>query len=372
MLTHDTAIRTVDAAGNMLGKPLGGAFRMADYDGANGKRVTNRTCDSTGVFFINELNRLDPTFHGPLAAVTWHRDTTLREDVTVADEISSYTVTTFASSSGLGGDTPTLAGGKSWMGKTTTQVAGVSVDLALITHALRPWALELKYDILELESAARAGRPIDQQKWAAIQMKHEMDVDAMVFYGDASMSEYGLVNSDSRSGLDQVTAQNFPAGASGYTSWFQKSADEILADFNTGLTTVWQSAAWSVVPMDILIPTDRYGYIATAKVSQAGTDSILKYIEENNLAARAGRGKVNIREQKWCNGAGVGGTLGNTSTVNRMVVYTNEHERTRFPMTTIQSTPVQYDGMYQKKTYFCRLGVQEIVYPETIGYFDGL
>jgi hypothetical protein len=55
-----------------------------------------------------------------------------------------------------------------------------------------------------------------------------------------------------------------------------------------------------------------------------------------------------------------------------MAVYTQEKDLVRYPMTLLQRTPVQYESIYHKTTYFCRLGVVEVVYPETIGYFDGL
>jgi hypothetical protein len=55
-----------------------------------------------------------------------------------------------------------------------------------------------------------------------------------------------------------------------------------------------------------------------------------------------------------------------------MMVYTNERKRVRFPMTLLQRTPIQYDAIWHKTTYFGRLGVVEFVYPETAGYFDGI
>jgi hypothetical protein len=48
-----------------------------------------RTVDSAGAFLVQELERLDPALHMPLAAVTWGRDIDLREDVTLADESAS-------------------------------------------------------------------------------------------------------------------------------------------------------------------------------------------------------------------------------------------------------------------------------------------
>jgi hypothetical protein len=56
-----------------------------------------------------------------------------------------------------------------------------------------------------------------------------------------------------------------------------------------------------------------------------------------------------------------------------MMIYTQEQRFVRFPMTQLQvRTPIQYDAMYHKTTYYCRLGVVEVVYPETIAYRDGL
>jgi hypothetical protein len=53
-----------------------------------------------------------------------------------------------------------------------------------------------------------------------------------------------------------------------------------------------------------------------------------------------------------------------------MVCYTKDKQRVRYPMTLLQRTALQYDSIYHKTTYFCRLGEVEVVYPETIAYRD--
>lgn len=351
MLTFD-GINTHDNRGNNMGSGLGGRFKTHD-----GKWV-----DSTGAFLVGELERLDMTLHEPLAAVSWGRDIDLREDVTIADEVSSYTLSTYASAGGLGTGQG-IGNGKAWIGKNTDQITGVSVDIAKITNPLTPYGLELKYTILELESAARIGRPIDAQKYAAMQLKYQMDVDEQVYIGDTPSGFTGLLNSS------KVTPTNVPAGGGGSTLWATKSPDEILADINYALTTVWANSAWAVVPSRLLIPPEQFGQISTQKVSAAGNVSVLRYIQENNLLATTGKGKLDILPVKYAIGAGVGGTIG-TVGHDRMIVYTKEKDRVRFPMTMLQGTPIQYDSIYHKRTYFCRLGVVETVYPETIGYFD--
>lgn len=364
MQTFDSRHRTHDARGNMTGKFFEQPYRTHDGFILGGKSC--RTVDSTGAFLVGELERLDLTMHEPLAEVSYGRDIDMREDVTIADEVSSFTLSTYASAGGLGAGN-SIGNGKAWIGKTSTQIGGVGVDIAKIPHQLRPWGLELKYDLLELESSARVGRPVDTQKYDAIQLKHQMDIDEQVYYGDTTTGDTGLVNADLVTNVNPL-----PNGVSGGSTWATKSPAEILSDFNFAITSVWKATAWAVIPSRILLPTDDFGYISTQLVSIAGNTSILKYVLENNLLATSGRGKLEIFPAKWCNGAGAGGTIGDSSTTNRMVVYTKDKKRVRYPMTLLQRTALQYDGMYQKTTYYCRLGVTEVVYPETIGYFDGL
>ncbi len=359
-MTFDSAYRTIDANGNMAGRPLGQAFPYRTHDGQM------RTVDSTGAFLVGELERLDMTMHEPLADVTYSRDIELREDVTIADEVSSFTLSTFGSTGSLGTGN-SIGDGKAWIGKTTNQMTGVSVDIAKVPHQLRPWGMELKYTILELESAAKLGRPVDQQKYEGLQLKHQMDIDEQVYIGDTTTGDTGMVNNTL-----VTNVQNLAAGASGSTNWSKKTPDEILADVNVMLTSVWQASAWAVMPDRMLLPPAQFGYISTQKVSSAGNVSILKYIQDNNLLTTSGRGKLTILPLKWLIGAGVGGTIGTLGTVDRAVVYTKDKKRIRYPMTLLQRTPIQYDSIFHKTTYFCRLGAVEVVYPETVGYFDGL
>lgn len=356
-LTFDGAgMAAIDGAGNQRGRGLDHAYRTHD----------GRTVDSTGAFLVGELERLDQTLHMPLAAVTWSRDVDLREDVTIADETSSFTLSTFASQGNLGTGHG-IRNGKAWIGKSSDQIGGVGVDIGKYPQPLTPWGLEIKYSILELESAAKLGRPIDDQKLQALKLKHQMDIDEMVYAGDSSLTAGGLVNS-----ALVTNVSNVPSGALSSPLWSSKTPGEILADVNAQITSVWATSAWKVMPNRLLLPPAQFGYISTQTISSAGNISILKYLLENNVLKASGQGELEIQPAKWLIGAGSGGTLGTTGTVDRMVAYTKDKQYVRYPMTLLQRTPVQYDSIYHKTTYYCRLGVVEVVYGETIGYRDGL
>lgn len=364
MLTYDTRVSTHDSAGNMLGRPFEHAYKT--HDGLakirDGKWAT---VDSTGAFYVGELERLDLTAHEPLAAVFWSRDIDLREDVSIGDDASSFTLTNFGSAGGLGSG-QSIGNGKAWLTRETTQITSGSVDLAKIPHPLRPWGFEVKYTIFELESSARLGRPIDSQQYDLMRYKHQMDIDEQVNYGDTAFGDTGLVNNS------LVTPQSLPAGVSSFTQWAQKTPQEILNDVNFALNTVWASSGWAWMPSHLLIPPAQFSYISTAIVSTAGSQSILSYLLKNNITVEQGAKPLRIYPSKWCLGAGNGGTIGTTGTVDRMVAYTKNKTLVRFPMTGLGRTPVTYDGMWHKTVYFMKLGAVELVYPETMGYFDGL
>src|SRR5271170_6204594 len=155
MLTYDS-VPTRDTFTDVRGieNPKGFLLPKQFHRQTKDAQGRARTIDSTGAFLVGELERMDQTLHDPLASVTWGRDIDLREDVTIADEVTSFTLSTYASASGLGAGQG-IGTGKAWMGKNTNQITGLDLDIYKQTFNLTPWAIELKYTILELESAAK-------------------------------------------------------------------------------------------------------------------------------------------------------------------------------------------------------------------------
>ncbi len=320
---------------------------------SSGMTFDRATIDATGAFLNSELERLDPSIHEPLVAVSWSRDIDLREDVTIADEVSSFTNSTFAAAGGI------VPNGKSWIGKNSNQIAGMQLDIGKTGQPLRLWGEELSFTIPELESAMKLGRPVDTQKLDGIQLKHQMDIDEMVYIGDSFLNVFGLTNSP------LVTAANVVNGAASSPHWALKTADEILADVNTLLNRVWAASGWAVMPSELRLPPAEYSLLVSMKVSDAGNISVLEFLRNNSLSNTANGRPLNIQPVKWLIGRGAGAT-------DRMMAYTKDKKRVRYPMTPLQRTQIEYRSIWQATTYFCRLGQMEFVYPETLGYSDGI
>ncbi|QFH73067.1 DUF2184 domain-containing protein [Atlantibacter hermannii] len=305
------------------------------------------TVDGTGAFLVGELERLDQELNMPLVGYTWSRDIQLREDVSIADDISSFTNSTFAAAG-----TPN-PNGKNWIGKDSTAIAGPNVDIAKTGFPLTLWGMELGWTVVELAAAAKVGRPIDTQKYDAMQLKWNMDTDEQVYRGDTQLGVKGLTN---YTGAALTNAAK---------TWAASTPDEIRASINKVLSDAWAATGYTLVPRDLLLPPEQFALLSSIIVSTAGNQSLLSYLRENTIAYHQNSVPLNIRAVKWLKGAGVGGT-------DRMVAYTNDKKYVRFPMVPLLSVPIQYRGIYQLTTYYGKLGAVESPYPETMAYVDGI
>jgi hypothetical protein len=312
-----------------------------------------RTIDSAGAFLVGELERLDQRMHEPLASVTWSRDIDLRSDVSIADETSSFTNSTFAAA---GGASPN---GKSWIGKDTDAIQGIALDIGKTANPLSLWGMQLGWTLPELESAKQVGRPVDVQKYNGMMLKYNMDVDEQVYIGDGILGVKGLVNST------LVGSTNVPNGAGGSALWKNKTPQEILDDVNLILNQAWVASGFAVCPDKLLLPPVQFSLLTSRIVSNAGNISILEFLKKNSLSNSVNGRELDIQPLKWLTGRGAAGT-------DRIVTYTQDENRVRFPLVPLQRTPLEYRDLRQLTTYFGRLGVVEWVYPETAYYADGV
>lgn len=314
------------------------------------------TYDSAGAFLIGELERLDPVIHEPLIATTWTRDIDLRTDVQIGDTTSSYTISTFGAN---GGVTPS---GVAWAGRDTTTIPRAQLDIGKVVSPLNIWAMEVAYTVPELESARLTGRPIDVQMLAALNRKHQMDADQVAYVGASDIGTTGLLNSTNVTNTGTVAA-----GAGGSTTWVNKTPDEIRADINELLISVWAASGYTSPPTKLLVAPTPFGYISTTIASLAANTTILEFLKANNILTAEKGIPLEIVSVKWLATANLP-----SASSDRMVAYSQRPEFVRFPMVPLQPVAPQYAGIYVKVPYFGSLGVVETVYPETIGYRDGI
>lgn len=310
-------------------------------------RFTDAEISSTGAFMRGELERLDQELYAPLADFTWSRDIDLREDVTIADEVTSFMLANYAGGFGsIGGS------GKSWIKGMDTTPARVSVETSKVTTPLTPWGMEVSYSIFELQKAMQVGRPIDVQKYDAMKFKHQLDIDQQVYMGDEGIGVKGLLNNDAvvaKSNLGSVDVKTM-------------SADDAVKLFNEVLEASWKATQYIRIPDTILIPPALFAALASKQLPNVDKN-VLEYVLQNNIAVSNG-GKLTIRPVKWLNDSSINGGNG------RVVAYTKARDVVRFPLVQLQSMAPQYRDFMQSVPYYGALGGVEFVRPEMVYYGD--
>lgn len=310
-------------------------------------RFTDAEISSTGAFLVGELERLDQELYAPLADFTWSRDIDLREDVTIADEVTSFMLANYAGGFGsIGGS------GKSWIKGMDTTPARVSVETSKVTTPLTPWGMEVSYSIFELQKAMQVGRPIDVQKYDAMKFKHQLDIDQQVYMGDEGIGVKGLLNNDAvvaKSNLGSVNVKTM-------------SAEDAVNLFNTVLESSWKATQYIRIPDTILIPPALFAALASKQLSNVDKN-VLEYVLQNNIAVSNG-GKLTIRPVKWLNDSSINSGNG------RLVAYTKARDVVRFPLVQLQSMAPQFRDFMQSVPYYGALGGVEFVRPEMVYYGD--
>ena len=305
-------------------------------------KFNDAVIQSTGAFLVGELERLDPELYAPITDFTWSRDIDLREDVTIADEVSSYILSNYAG--GFGGTGP---GKKSWISGMSTTPAQVGVSQTKITSPITPWGMEVAYSIIELEKAMKTGRPIDVQKYDAMRTKHQLDIDQMVYIGDAEVGVTGLLNNASvtAANVGTITSSTPPA--------------TVLAIFNTILQNAWAATGFTRIPDRMLVPPAVFQILVGTQLPNVDKN-LLNFILENSLTRANGK-FLEIWPVKY---------LADTSifATPKIVAYTKARDVVRFPLVQLQSLPVQFRDYQQVVPYYGALGAVEFVRPEMVYY----
>lgn len=311
---------------------------------------------SGGAFLISELEKRDPMIRKPLTSFTYPRDININTGGGWVDYVSAMSVA-YGITNGSGNG-PVTAGGANGL-----PVVQASVDKGL--YKAHVFAAALRVMFQDMQRANFIGRSLDQMLQDGIRMTYDKHMDQNVYVGLDEYGTTGLVNNPDA--VETTVAGNGASTSS--TKWADKTPKQILDDINTAITATWAAAEYdeSAMPNHILIPYEQYTYILNTMVTDLATETIMDYVLKNNVAAKNG-GSLFIGATRWCKGAG-------TSSADRMVVYVN-HERfvnvdELVPLSRVMSAPNVTNVCYDT-AYMANLSETQVLYPQTITYWDGI
>ena len=309
---------------------------------------------SGGAFLVSELEKRDPMIRKPLSAVTYPRDIVIKTGGGFVDYVSAMSVA--YGITGGAGNGPVTAGGANGL-----PIVQASVDKGV--YKAHVFAVALRVMFQDMQRSNFIGRSLDQMLTDGVRMAYDKHNDQLVYTGLSEYGTTGLINNP------DAVETTVAAGAGGKTNWADKTPDEILADINTAITATWAAAAYDLdaIPNHILIPYEEYTYILTTKVTELATETIYDYVMRNNVATKNG-GSLFIGATSWCKGVG-------TSDTDRMVVYVNKERYVKMdelvPLSRIMSAPNVANVCYDT-AYMANLSEVQIMYPQTVTYWDGI
>ena len=247
-------------------------------------------------------------------------------------------------------------------GKDIPMVAGGGKE---IRYPVVGWAIGASWTLQELQSfvvAQRNGRgrysPEQIRQQAAIRGLEEA-LNDQVFFGTPETNIYGAIN--------HPLVPNGPVavGASGKTTWQDKTADEILADINGLADMIWSHSKMRERPNKLLVSPRCWSLLKNRRVGVAGSTwcSILTYIVQNSQYFQSEDDIVPINELA---GAGYDGT-------DKMVAYFKNPDKVcvEIPQEA-ESMPVQQNLFSYIMLWYAYSAGTVLRYPRSMGYAEGL
>lgn len=327
---------------------------LSDASLGSGIRTIDAAGITTGMAFLEgELEKRDPKIREPLTSVTWPRDIVAETGGGWVDFTSTLNVD-YATS---GGNDGSIVGG------ATDVISLVQANVNKDIYKVLTWAQGMKIPFVDSQKYQTIGRSIDSILDRGIRLNYNKSIDQLVYRGFASVGMTGLVNDPN------IVSSVAPNGAAGSALWTSKTVDEILWDINKLLTEAWAASEYdeSAIPNHLLLPPTKYSYIMSTRIGTSGDESILSYVQKNNLAKNQGR-DLFIAPSRWCTGAGTGYT-------DRMVAYVNGKDKLYFdlpvPLTRAMTQPVALQFAYIT-IYAAQMGQVKFLYTQPARYMDGI
>ena len=211
------------------------------------------------------------------------------------------------------------------------------------------------YSIKEIRTSNRTGKGLDQRRAITARRAHDEQMNKMALKSDKVNGTFGLLDFP---GITEVTLQNDGTGSS--KTWASKTPDQIVRDINDMVNAVMEPTSAREVPDTLLLPIAQYNDIASRRIGEDGTKTLMKYILENSPYIK----KIDWLSELKNFGAG---------STNRAMVgrFDEEHITLEIPQ-PFEQFEAQQEGMEFTIPCHSECAGVIIYYPLAFAYADGI
>lgn len=210
------------------------------------------------------------------------------------------------------------------------------------------------YSRQEIRRARMTGRNLEVKRANAAKKAYDIKLESITWSGDTAHNISGFI------AYPGITQYVVPNGAAGTKTWATKTPDEIIKDVKGIMLAVTSTTNGIEVPDSFLLPYDQYIDIATRRVTDGDSKTVLSYIKENFPMLK------NIDWLIELNGAGVGST-------DQMMMYSKDPDSLTLEIPLPYSQlPPQIKGFAFEIMTEARCGGIIVYYPLSISYGYGI
>jgi hypothetical protein len=246
------------------------------------------------------------------------------------------------------------AGQARWLNHMHTDHPLADVQRAAFEQGIELAGVGYRYTLEEIGQAMLVGWNLTAERASAAVRAYEEFMNQVALAGDTDKGFEGLISSSVIS-----------AGSSSKT-WATATADEILADINGLLTSVYVASNTVEIANTLLLPVEQYTLLATMRVPDT-TMTVMQWIMANNAYTANTGAPLTIRALRQLNGAGDGGD-DRAMAYNRSPDVLRMHVPMRHRFLPVwQTGPITFDvpGIF-------RTGGVEFRRPAAARYLDGI
>lgn len=210
------------------------------------------------------------------------------------------------------------------------------------------------YSRQEIRRSRMTGKSLDVRRANAAKRAYDEKIESLTWSGDTAHNMSGFID------YPGITSYTVPNGSGGLKTWVSKTPDEIVLDVKGLLLAVTDTTNGIEEPDTLLIPYAQYMDIATRRMTDGDSMTVLGYIKQNFPMLR------NIEWLTQLKSAGAGST-------DRMMVYPKNPDNVtlEIPMNYTQLPP-QVKGLGFEIMTEGRCGGVIVYYPLSIAYGDGI
>lgn len=210
------------------------------------------------------------------------------------------------------------------------------------------------YSDQEIRRSRMSGKNLEVRKANTAKRAYDEKINDIAWNGDTAHNISGFIN------YPGITQYVVPNGAAGSQTWVTKTPDEIIKDVKGLMLAITNTTNGIEEPDTLLLPYSQFMDIATRRVTDGDSKTVLTYIRDNFPMIR------NIEWLTELNTAGVGSTA-------QMMMYSKN------PDTLTLEIPLQFSMLPPERRGFVfnimtvgRCGGVRVYYPLAISYGYGI